>query len=378
MLRVFASVNCQFIESATFVAQSASACVSTVDYYNVAMRNRYFIGLWITLAVMVLAVGSIGLADETTDSATWLLKKATLIHPNGRHNVLLRALRQLRDPAMQPLFSALVQKRHPVLKIHGILGLSEIASPEKIDLALVADLKDPATQAQLVSSALTADLMDLDQCKQLAAWPGLDPAVKMIVAAKLLSEHQLKDEAFLDKAVESKIEAMRAMAGMLRMQLGHADGVKQLNELDKSDKPNRDSIRVMLLQTAIKYKFKTAADWAIKLATNPDSNKGLAYFSLRAAIKLDHPKAVNTWIQTYTSTKSIADRIRLAVLALDLAKQLKPAVFDLLIKDDLPLIQQIGRIGQLHLQGKPATGKSSRLAAGMPGYCQKKYITVLL
>ena len=35
-------------------------------------------------------------ADETGDSAVWLLKKSTLVHRDGMHNVLLRALRQLR------------------------------------------------------------------------------------------------------------------------------------------------------------------------------------------------------------------------------------------------------------------------------------------
>jgi len=116
------------------------------------------------LALLIIAAGCLLPAsrvrsDETVDAAVWLIEQATLIHRDGRHNVLLRSLRQLEDPRLEPLFSELTQRRHPGLKIHGILGLAEIKNPAKLDMALVADIKDTAVQAQLLSAAIDSDLL---------------------------------------------------------------------------------------------------------------------------------------------------------------------------------------------------------------------------
>ena len=49
--------------------------------------------------LVCLAGGQASAKDETAESAVWLLKKATLVHRDGMHNVLLRALRQLDEGA---------------------------------------------------------------------------------------------------------------------------------------------------------------------------------------------------------------------------------------------------------------------------------------
>jgi len=133
----------------------------------------------ICILLTILITAAPARADETAESAVWLLSKCTLVHRTGQHHVMLKALRQMDDPTLKPLFSYLVQRRHPVLRIHGILGLGEIAPDNTIDLALVADLKDARTQEELIHTATGSNLITVEQLKQLYTWPGLDDRVKV-------------------------------------------------------------------------------------------------------------------------------------------------------------------------------------------------------
>lgn len=313
--------------------------------------------------LVCLAAGPLAAKDETAESAVWLLKKATLVHRDGMHNILLRALRQLDDPDLKPLFSDLVQKQHPVLKIHGILALGEIDTNDHIDLALVADVKNTATQAQLVSSALEADLLSVEQCKQLIAWPGLDEAVKVIVATKLVHHKQLTDQSVLTAAIASDNMALRSMAALLKLELGDAAAAKHLDELNLSDQSIRETVQIMLLQTAVRYEFASIAPWALKLADDPTTEQNLAFLALRTAMRFKAPGAAESWERLFKSTIGPADRLRLAVLALDVAERLEPAVFDALATDTDEVIRQMGVVGKLRAAGQPAGAEVLKLLA---------------
>jgi hypothetical protein len=294
-------------------------------------------------------------ADETADQATWLLKKATLIHQNAFQNVLLRALRQMRDPQLDPLFSDLVQRRHPAMKIHGILGLAEISPNRRIDLALLADIEDRGTQALLVSAAMDADLFTLDDARQLIAWPGLDTEVKVLVAAQLISEGQTVDQAVLDEAMDRDNLALRSMAALLALQAGNDEAMTILQELNTTQSPRRDGVRAMIIQTAIRYEFDRLAPWALQIVDEPEVDEALAYQALRAAMQFGAEGAVERWMHRYDAATGEADRIRLSVLALDLADQLDPRVFEPLQRDSSQFIQLVGQAGAALASGQPAT-----------------------
>lgn len=292
--------------------------------------------------------------DDSGRSAAWLLERATLVQDNGMHNVLLRALRQMRDPELEPLFQKLVNARHPGLRIHGILGLGEIDPEGQIDLNLLAELDDPSVQAQLVSSALENDLLDEDRCRELMGWPNLAPAVKVIVATRLVSEGVEVDRQVLREAQQGDNEAMAGMAALLKMEQGDLEAINDLDRLNRVETAGRDNVRGMLLQSAIRFEFESLAPWAVRVAQEPRGNASLRLLALRTALRFDAPEAVQTWTQRFESTTSAADRIRLAVMAMDLAEQLEPQLFGLLLSDDQAVVQEMGRVGQRLASGEPA------------------------
>ncbi len=304
------------------------------------------------MALVLGTVVSTAAADETTDQAVWLLQKSTLVHRNGFHNVLLRALRQMKDPSLEPLFGELVQRRHPGLRIHGILGLGEISDPPRLDLAMVADIPDAGTQAQLVSAALDSDLLSKEDAEQLTRWPGLDPAVRVLVAGKLIADGEALDPAILEEAKASDNVALWGMAALLRLQVGDETARADLERLSRSNSPRRDNVRALVLQTAIKYEFAVVSDWAVSIASEPGVDRTLRYQAMRAALKYGDEGAVALWERQMSGSDNEADRIRMAMLALDVADRLDARVFEVLAGDEVPLIDLVGRVGRSIASGR--------------------------
>ena len=317
------------------------------------------------ITIMALLAGSTGAMAghepdrRTVEQATWLIKKATLVHRSGQHRVLLRALRQLRDPELTPLFAELEQRRHPDLKIHGILGLGELSTEGRINLAFVAALEDRGVQARLVDEAIEQSLLSNEDARQLVSWPGFDAVSKLIAGAKLIAEDDLGDAKVLDGALRAAGESdnlfQRGIAALLRVQMGHDGAMQELINIDMADQTDRqrDAVRQMLVQTVLRYRFDKAGPWAMRVATEPRTDPKLALMALRAAIEFEAPNAAVTWKQQFESTEDPADRIRLTLLGLDGAAKMDPKLFESLIADSEPLMHHTGLVGQAIAAGRP-------------------------
>ena len=284
--------------------------------------------------------------DDTVESAVWLLRRSTLVHRDGTHNILLRALRQLRDPSLEPLFTDLVQSSFPVMQIHGMLGLSEIDEKQRMDLGMLEDIGQPSTQAKLVLAAIDEDLLSVADAHILATKPNIDPAVQILTLVRLVAKGELMDVSLLSNAkVDRANLALRGMLALLRLQVGQMDAMDELRQISASQDPNRDRVRSMLLQSAIRYKLIAAGDWAAEIAKESDIDRALSLTALRAALLFGGEEAEKTWMFRIETAPSTAERTRIALLALDLADELEPDMFLPLIFDDQEIIQQLGVVG---------------------------------
>lgn len=292
-------------------------------------------------------------AAETFDSAAFLLKESTLVTRDGRHNVLLRALRQLADPELEPFFSELTQSEHPTLKIHGLLGLAECGEKKELDLVRVSDIKSPALQAEVISAAMDSEILSDEQAKKLVEWPGLDNGVKVVVAQQIVRKKLIANTDFLQEAAKSDNIGRKGMALLLLTQLGDANAANELSSLDKSTDTRRDAVRELLLQSAVRYEFDRIAPWAMRVANEPNVGPKLGLLAVRTAMRFKAPGADELWRRQFQSTDSAAQKVRLAVVALQLSTWIDASVFDTLTVSDDPLIKQMGLVGRAIASKQP-------------------------
>ncbi len=314
------------------------------------------------VVLFVLLVGGVAPggeeAEKTFQSARWLLDRTTRIRDGQPKSVDLRALRQLRDPALKPLFLELTRRSHPVLQTHGILGLAELSDNGLVDLARVSALDSAKAQAQLLSAAVDGELISAAQARQILTWD-VDGRVKLVAAMRLVATGSAEELPVLKELTKSDRPAVRGLAALLRLQLGDSTAMKVLEAIGRSGQVQR--VRRMLLEQAIDHSLKKTAGWALQLARSAETSSSVAFLALRLALKADRPGAADAWAGRYRKSPSVADRIRLASLAPAAAEQLAPEDIQRLREADSGLIRRFGEVAGALAAGQPAIGPIMRL-----------------
>jgi hypothetical protein len=313
---------------------------------------------WLRLSGLLVLIGMAPAAwgaalDPAGQSAVHLLQQSVQAHRDGTHNQLLRALRHLRDPLLKPFFEQLATAQQPAIRIHGLLGLAELSRNGKLDLARVAEIAEPVVQAEVITAAMDSQLLTLADARQVLDWQNLDLSVKVLVATRLIEAGDFRDAAMLREAAHADTAGRRGLAGLLLHQLGDPAGTAILHELDRARDAQREVVRSMLLQTAARHGFTRTADWAHAVATDPDADPRVAMLGLRTAMRLGDTRATALWRQRFGSSTDVAERVRLALLALRLSPWLQPALFEPMIGSEDEMIAAMGRAGRAIASADP-------------------------
>jgi len=309
----------------------------------------------VTVAALVLLTGlsvttitpaaARGELDRSAESAVFVIKQALDPSPRGTHNLVLRALRHMDDPALAPLFTHLADQGTGSLKIHGILGLAELSDPARVDLKRIAQLEPAALQAEAISAAQDAELLTLEQCKTLADWSGLDPGIALLLAARLIESDAWTRPELLRDMLDADRLSRRCLAAAMLVQLGDDTALATLNELQTSEDRMSRGVLEMVLQSALRWEMQRLAPWAMSLAQDPSLGLKQRVQALTVAMRFAHPGSLELWRTMFNSANEPARENRLALAALKLSPWIEDAPFVHLQQRDNKLHRAIGNAG---------------------------------
>lgn len=298
------------------------------------------------MCVPLLAPAPARATDDAVDAAIFLLQKATAVNRSGTHHRLLKALRHLEDPALGPLFADLSQRDRPSLRVHGVLGLAEISRGRKLDLGHLLEVEPPALQAELISSALDADLMSLDDCERILQWQGIDLGVKLVLATRLVEAGRFEDIELLRESLQNESPGRRAMAAALLVQLGKAAGLSELESLSSSDLPRRDLIEQTIFQMCVRHELDRLSGWALRVARKPDASFKRRLGAVRVALRFGEPGAGELWTQWYEASDNLVERMQLGMALLEVSAWVSPELFEPMMSSGTALLSQMGKAGR--------------------------------
>ncbi len=284
--------------------------------------------------------------DETGRSAAFLLQEATARQRDGRHNTMLRALRHLRDPELQRLFAYLADRPAPSLKIHGILGLAECTPGHPLDLLRIYSIDRPEVQAIVLGAAMDAELLSNEEAKQILGWKDLDDGVRLAAALQLVRDGQFTDMALLRRGADSNSIGRRALASIMLLEIGDDGAMSRLDKIDRSKAPLRDPARLLALQAAKKYAFAGVGQWALRVGQEKELNPRVLIAAVELALQSRTPGAEALWRQRYRQSDDAALQLRLAMVALRSAPNVRHSLFDPLRRSDDELTRRIGEAGR--------------------------------
>ena len=291
--------------------------------------------------------------DPAGEAAVHLLKRTTRFSRDNDHGTLLEALRHLRDPDLAPLFEKLADSSNRSLRFHGLLGLAEIATPAQLDLTRIMEIQDTDMLAALVGEAVSNELLDEHQAQQMLDWETLDLGIKVFLASHMINKGVTVDPSILREALTSEKLGRRGLAMLLLAQQGDDAALQQLMELENSDDPQRDPVRAMLLNVAAEQKMEAVIPWVEQVRTSPEVSTQLKMIAMSTGMRLGSADSIRSWQEEYAKARSMAQKMRLAITALQAAESIPPSLFDTLIteQDNTELLAQIGRTGAAIAQG---------------------------
>ena len=307
---------------------------------------------WVLALVLAWGGGGVWTAqpvrgeDGAVDAATYLLQRATTVRRSGDHHRLLRALRHLRDPALTPLFIELAQSDRPSLRVHGVLGLAEVSPDRRLELRHLMRLDQPALQAELISSALDADLMTLEDVERVLSWKGLDLGVRLVLATRLVEAGRFDRPAMLREALTQEQVGRRAMAAALLHQLGDPAGLRELEALSDSDLPRRDVIEQTIFRMALRHELDRLAPWAQRVAERRGATFKRRLGAIRVGLRFGAEGSGRLWRRWYESSDDAVERIQLGMTLLGMSPWVDAKLFDPMVSSDSSLLSQAGRAGR--------------------------------
>jgi len=291
------------------------------------------------------AATSLAQLDRSAESAVFVIRQGMQPSSRGTHNLVLRALRHLEDPNLRPLFTHLADRGKGAVKIHGILGLAELSDPQVIDLKRIAPLEPAAVQAEAISAAQDAELLTLEQCRQMTRWSGLDPGITLILAARMIQNDHFDQQAVLRETLNAPRLSRRCLAAAMLVQLGEDDAMDVLRELAPSNDRMAESVLEMVLQSAVRWQMDRLGPWAMTLTRDPTLSLKQRVNALTVAMRFDTPGSLEQWQTLFDSSSDLAQKNRLALAALKLAPWIQDAPFVHLRRQNDPLLKAIGSAG---------------------------------
>jgi hypothetical protein len=286
--------------------------------------------------------------DTTTAAIAWM-REAVTVHLDGRHHLLLRALRQKRDPALRPWFEALAEPgQHPALRVHALLGLAETASPPGLTLDRIRQAESLAVRAELIVAGLDGGLIDDATRRDLLNRSDLAPWVRVKLAAPLVAtprtEAVLHLRAGLEQVGHHGPEAAAAGAALLLNELGEPIGRAGLERWLEDPRATAEAILLELLQMAWEHGLDRSAGWADRLSAQPHVSRRVRHEALKTAIRFGAESADRRWAELYAAAPDDAERRELAWLGLEVAPWLDAAALAAMGEDPDPVIGLLGEV----------------------------------
>ncbi|MCA9286191.1 MAG: hypothetical protein KDA22_13280 [Phycisphaerales bacterium] len=301
--------------------------------------------------LLALAPPALAQGVDAFDAAVRHLAKVTKPQAAGSSHTILLALRDLRDPAMQPFFKALVQSGTWSVQVDAILGLAELGDPSPdartpVDTWLVSKLRSEADRSDAVRVALDMGRLSPEEIERVLAWEDLQATARVVLLAE---QHRLgvdPDRASLAKLADNPNPAVRCLAAAVLADLGDGSTLEQCKaEVAAMTARDRNDLLDQLGSAAMAYRIASVlplcAPYVGAEGTAEVTNQGIVV----AALVVDPAEGLKLWKQALGPNPQRGDQVRWGFVLLGAAAALPPEAFDTIPRDD-PMLAKMAAAGE--------------------------------
>jgi len=202
------------------------------------------------------------------------LKEGINAGNEGAQHASLMAIRALRLADAQPLYEQLLAGDSWTLRVDGLLGLAELATPARIDLAKLEQLPGERDREAAISAALALNLADAEQVRTMLGWVDLSSSQRVLLAAELRRLGGSPDTATLVRLANSKTPEVSglAVAILIDMQAKEAAPLesKARDQVAALPVSTRSAVVAQIAEASTACRLAGAARFVATLLSLPD------------------------------------------------------------------------------------------------------------
>ncbi len=341
-----------------------------------AYREHYVVVNRRTVLSGMLFLGAIGLTlpvaaqpqDATLESTVRLLRKtvvATRQTPlsdpsNGEASQVLTALRSSKDPDLLPVFEKMAESKADDNRLFGIVAATILTKDSsKMDVTVLLTSQNRAMAGAALASLIDVGLLTNEQLTKFMNGT-TDGANRAMAAGELNHRKQLKDRNVLKELLKDSNDYVRYYAAVTMLDSSDpADVATAQGALSgMTDKHNLRNLEVeaLMLVRAQKENISAAIPWAARIAADEKADEGLRYTAVSMVLGLKGPEGPRVLSDMINRQRETIQQVKLGLISLEYADQLKPAMLDPLVKSRSALASTIGTLARKGAEGSDTTG----------------------
>lgn len=278
------------------------------------------------LLVLAAAAPALGQRVDLAEASTLALQSALLFTPSGIQHPRIVALRALHDPAMKPLFQALLKAEQPAMRLDGLLGLAEASGEAGADAEVIRAVGDPALRTVAIQQCLGLSLLKPVAIRSILAWSDLPAYDRTLLVAELNRRHEAWEPALLQDAPQSAMAETKSLAAMLQLERGDDSTWREvLEKLPKVSAEDRADLLRRLADAALHYELKASAKPLLDATADSRGSERLA--ALAAAATLQPALGRQAMLAHLNADRSPANALQCGMVMLAASEAFEPADF---------------------------------------------------
>ncbi len=268
---------------------------------------------------------------DPVQAASRQVRDAVIVRSDGGHHLLLKSLRQLRDPTLRPLFQTLTQADHWTLQLDGVLGLAELERGA-VDPFLIEQIRDPRDRSAAIRAALALELVGSDEAAEMLGWKALSPEDAVSLLATRARLGGTVDSAMLEELRSNEDAEVSAVASLLLAELRSDFALLEpiRERLARLAPDRRRSTAVSVAQVAERQRAEVASGLLAEWALSEDSDRSTRLACLAAMLAIDPDAGLEVWSTIFARETTVSGRLRAALLLLTAEVTVPPPMISML------------------------------------------------
>lgn len=294
-------------------------------------------------------------AAPSSADVTRVLREALLSRSAADRFVVLRSLRSLRDPTLEPLFSQLAMSGDPLLISQGILASAELRPGEGLNLLLLRKIDDAELRNAILLQGLDSSMFTPAQLSELARADDVDPWISVSATSELLRQGtpglSLRpailgmDNPRPHVALHSALVARRSGDAALAEQASRTIERTWRAVMAPGGESALEQLLLSLRRERLEESLGVLARMRDLAATDTGTRVTITLAML--AIAPGSPEAQRAVLDEWRLSVDPGSRTRMMLGALDAASEnatlMPEALIDALCADELPLLRDAGQ-----------------------------------